>query len=71
MSENREPVVVPLPEGCTEVERIEIIKAVDQDGELFIQHSATSGLRSWEAIGMLTYTVDTLRRALLEGDDDE
>ena len=70
MIENREPVVFPLPEGCTEVERIEIIKAVDADGELFIQHSATPGIRSWEALGMVIYTADTLRKALLDEQDD-
>lgn len=67
----RDPLIAPLPEGFTELERIEIVKALDADGEPCIWHSATSGLRSWEALGMAIYTADSLRAALQREGHDE
>ena len=59
----------PLPDGCIELERIEIIKYLDADGDPVLIHQATDGLRTWEALGMAIYTADTLRRALQEEND--
>lgn len=67
---DRERLSRDLPDGFTELERIEIVKALDTEGEPCIWHGSTPGLRTWEAIGMTTYTNDTLRRALLEEGDD-
>jgi hypothetical protein len=65
-----EPLIAPLPDGFTELERITVYKALAEDGTLCIWHSATPGLRTWEALGMLIYSADTLRNALQhEGHD--
>lgn len=63
--------IEPLPDGAIELERIEIIKYLDTDGDPVIFHQASDGLRSWEALGMAIYTADTLRRALQSEDHDE
>lgn len=61
-------MIRPLPDGCVELERIEIIKYLDADGNPVLIHQASESLRTWEAIGMCVFTTDTLRRALLEED---
>lgn len=51
----------PLPEGCTPIEAIAIIKCLDPDGDICVFTRATDGLSVWDRVGLLTITVDRAR----------
>lgn len=65
-----------LPEGCTPLEAIVIVKALDEDGAVCLYPRQSEALSHWEAIGMLRAHGQRLERELDEGyvhgeEDDE
>lgn len=44
----------PLPDKWTPVEALALVKCLDENGELRLYQATTTGLTSWEALGMLT-----------------
>lgn len=63
----------PLPERSTPTDLLLIVKALDEDGEFTFYTRASESLSTWEAIGLLTATLDQLRKALSASfiDEDE
>jgi hypothetical protein len=45
---------------------VTVTKALDEDGDVRMHHHASDGLSTWEAIGLLTVTLDTLRKAMTD-----
>jgi hypothetical protein len=60
-----------LPEGWTPLEVVVTIKCLDEEGEVKMEHFASSGLNTWEAWGMSQWTADTLRNGLHDEGDEE
>lgn len=54
--------ISPLPEGWTEIGRLEIVKCIDNDGKMQIRFDFDDGLTTWEALGLL----DAHRHTLLD-----
>lgn len=59
-----------LPDGFTPVEAVVVITGIDAAGEPEEIARATTGLRSFAAVGLLITTADKLRHGLLEAEDD-
>ena len=53
-----------VPDNWVVLETVTIVKALDEDGVERVHHECTSGLNSWEAIGMCIWTSDVLRSAM-------
>ena len=60
-----------LPEGVTALECVMSIKALDENGEIRLFEQTSTGLTTWEALGMVTTLADSMRRRLLRSDDDD
>lgn len=50
------------PEGYVPLEAVVIMKCLDEDGDVTLMSTASPGLTSWEALGM----VDRTHRVLLD-----
>ena len=50
-----------LPDGCTPIEAIVIVKALDEDSDLCLYRRASIGLAPWDQIGLLTVVLDNMR----------
>ena len=63
----------PMPEGWTPLEAFTVLKCLDEDGDVALLTRSTDGVRSWDAVGMLTAALDIQRARLRDGfiDDDE
>lgn len=65
----------PMPEGWTPLEAFAVIKCLDEDGEVALLTRSTEGIRSWDAVGMLTAALDIqrdmLRCGFIEDDEEE
>jgi hypothetical protein len=65
------PLDVPeLPEGWTPLSVYAVVKCLDEDGRVGLVTRASDELSTWEAIGMLTGALDSLRSFLQECFDD-
>lgn len=61
-----------LPDGWYPLEAVVVLKGLPADSEgIEIFSTATPGLTSWEALGMLTHAADRLRRVLLDDPDQD
>ena len=63
-----------LPKGAQPIECVVLVKVLTHDGSVALCERASSGLTTWEALGMVTTFADTLRSQLQElfnadGDD--
>lgn len=54
-------LTLDIPEGFTPLEAVVVIKCLDEDGELALSVRTTSGLTSWESVGMLIAASDQAR----------
>jgi hypothetical protein len=55
----------------TPLESITITKALDEDSNVCLMYHTSDGLNPWEAVGMLTYTLDAMRAHLQSVDDED
>lgn len=60
-----------LPNGVTALECVMSIKVLDEDGNMRLYERTSQGLNAWEALGMINTLADSLRRRLMESEDDE
>lgn len=54
-----------IPAGCTPLELVVVVKALDSNGSVVLCERISDGLSRWEALGMLTTMADTVRTALV------
>ena len=60
-----------LPDDWMALEAVIVLKGMSgTDWQVELFHTATKGLMSWEAMGMLECARDQLRDAMRGGDDD-
>lgn len=61
-----------LPEGYVAIDFALSVKALDENGDVCLLNSRSTGLSSWEALGMLISAADDLRATLREpaGEED-
>lgn len=55
-----------LPEGVVVSDVVCVLKAIDEDGDSGVYLRRTPGLAYWDAVGMLTIALDTLRNQAQE-----
>ncbi len=68
--------MMDLPEGCTAVEAVLLVKVLDSSGSVGLVERASRGLSSWESLGMAVTFADSMRSQLRDswfasGEDDE
>ena len=62
----------PMPAGYVPLEAITVLKCLDDEGDVVIVSRATSGLKVWDHVGLLTVALDAFRqdaRAMWRADD--
>ena len=57
--------VPPLPEGWTPIDAVNMVKCLDEDGEVRWSVRATQGMSMEEVLGALISRTDLLRKDLL------